>query len=33
VIGLAYIILPIIAAVKANGGEEYKYPATIHIFG
>lgn len=33
VIGLAYIVLPIIAAVKANGGDEYRYPATIHIFG
>lgn len=30
---IAYIVLPIIAAVKANGGEQYRYPFTIHIFG
>lgn len=30
---LACVIMPIVAAVKANGGEEYRYPFTIHIFG
>ena len=29
---IAYVVLPIIAAVKANGGEEYRYPFTVHIF-
>jgi uncharacterized Tic20 family protein len=30
---LAYVVLPIIAAVKANGGDQYRYPFTVHIFG
>src|SRR5262245_12442538 len=30
---LAYVILPIIAAVKANGGDQFRYPFTVHIFG
>ena len=29
---LAGLILPIIAAVKASGGESYDYPYTSHIF-
>jgi uncharacterized protein len=29
---LAYLILPIVAAVKANGGDVYSYPFTLHIF-
>ena len=32
VLVLAYVILPIIGAVKANGGDQYRYPYTIHIF-
>lgn len=33
VLGLTALILPIVAAVKANGGAEYRYPITIHILG
>jgi uncharacterized protein len=33
ILALAYLILPIVAAVKANGGDVYSYPFTIHIFG
>jgi uncharacterized Tic20 family protein len=33
VLVIAMVIMPIIAAVKANGGEEYRYPFTVHIFG
>ncbi len=29
---IAFIVLPIIAAVKANGGDQYRYPLTLHIF-
>src|SRR5262245_25915678 len=29
---IAFVVLPIIAAVKANGGEQYRYPLTAHIF-
>lgn len=29
---IAGVVLPIIAAVKANGGEAYRYPFTAHIF-
>lgn len=32
VLAIAFVILPIIAAVKANGGEQYRYPITAHIF-
>lgn len=32
VLGITFVILPIIAAVKANGGEQYRYPITAHIF-
>lgn len=31
-LAIAYVVLPIIGAVKANGGEEYRYPMTAHIF-
>ena len=31
-LAIAFVILPIIAAVKANGGEQYRYPLTVHIF-
>ena len=31
-LGIAFVVLPIIAAVKANGGDEYRYPITAHIF-
>jgi len=31
-LAIAFIVLPIIAAVKANGGDEYRYPITAHIF-
>ena len=31
-LAIAFVILPIIAAVKANGGEQYRYPITAHIF-
>jgi uncharacterized Tic20 family protein len=29
---IAMVVLPIVAAVKANGGDEYRYPFTLHIF-
>jgi hypothetical protein len=29
---LACLIMPIVAAVKANGGDQYKYPFTLHVF-
>jgi uncharacterized Tic20 family protein len=29
---LAMVIMPIIAAVKANGGDQYRYPMTLHVF-
>jgi len=32
VLGLVALIMPIVAAVKANGGDEYRYPITLHIF-
>jgi len=32
VLVLACVIMPIIAAVKANGGDQYRYPFTLHIF-
>lgn len=32
VLMLAMVILPIIAAVKASGGNSYNYPYTAHIF-
>ena len=32
-LALAFVILPIVAAIKANGGDEYRYPLTVHIFG
>jgi len=32
VLGLAGIILPIVATVKASGGEIYTYPFTWHLF-
>lgn len=32
-LAIAFVVLPIIAAVKANGGEQYRYPLTVHIFG
>ena len=31
-LGIAFVVLPIIAAVKANRGDEYRYPITAHIF-
>ena len=31
-LGIAFVVLPIIAAVKANGGDQYRYPLTAHIF-
>ncbi|MEA3195705.1 MAG: uncharacterized protein QOD26_4038 [Betaproteobacteria bacterium] len=31
-LAITFVVLPIIAAVKANGGEEYRYPLTAHIF-
>jgi hypothetical protein len=30
-IGLAYLILVIIAGIKANNGEDYKYPFSFQI--
>ena len=30
-VGLAALVLPIIAALKANNGEEYRYPLTIRF--
>ena len=30
---IASIVLPIVAAVKAKGGAEFRYPLTAHIFG
>jgi uncharacterized Tic20 family protein len=32
VLAITFVILPIVAAVKANGGEQYRYPITAHIF-
>jgi len=32
VLGLAALILPIVAAVKVSGGEGYAYPFTWHLF-
>jgi uncharacterized Tic20 family protein len=29
--GLYALVMPIIAAVRANGGEHYRYPATIRV--
>ena len=31
VLGIAYLVLVIIASVKANNGEMYRYPATIRF--
>ena len=31
-LGIAFIVLPIVAAVKANGGDQYRYPLTAHLF-
>jgi uncharacterized Tic20 family protein len=31
VLGIAYLVLVIIASVKANNGELYRYPATIRF--
>jgi uncharacterized protein len=31
VLGLAYLVLVIVASVKANNGEVYRYPATIRF--
>ncbi len=31
VLGIAYLVLVIIASVKANNGEVYRYPATIRF--
>ena len=31
ILGLAHIILTIIAAIKANNGEAYRYPLTIRF--
>jgi len=31
-LAIVFVVLPIIAAIKANGGEEYRYPLTAHIF-
>ncbi|MGH3906325.1 MAG: DUF4870 domain-containing protein [Pseudonocardiaceae bacterium] len=30
-IGIAWIVLTIVAAVKASNGEEYRYPLTIRF--
>lgn len=30
-VGLAFVIFPIVAAVKASNGESYRYPATIRF--
>jgi len=30
-IGLAYLILVIIAGIKANNGEDYKYPFSFQL--
>ena len=32
ILAIAGVVLPIIAAVKANGGEAYRYPFTAHLF-
>jgi hypothetical protein len=32
ILALAWLILPIIAAVKVSGGQSYLYPRTWHIF-
>ncbi|HEY4728903.1 MAG TPA: DUF4870 domain-containing protein [Actinomycetes bacterium] len=31
VLGIAYLVLVIVASVKANNGEVYRYPATIRF--
>lgn len=31
ILSIMYIVFPIIAAVKANNGEEYRYPLTIRF--
>ncbi|MBP20910.1 MAG: orotate phosphoribosyltransferase, partial [Alcanivorax sp.] len=31
IIGIFWLIMTIIAAVKANGGERYRYPLTIRL--
>jgi len=31
ILGIAYLVLVIIASVKANNGEMYRYPATIRF--
>ena len=31
VLGIAYVVLVIVASVKANNGEVYRYPATIRF--
>jgi hypothetical protein len=31
VVGLAALVFTIIAAVKANGGENYRYPLTLRL--
>src|SRR5262245_62516832 len=31
-LAIAFVILPIIGAVKANGGDQYRYPFTMHLF-
>ena len=31
VLGIAYLVLVIVASVKANNGEMYRYPATIRF--
>jgi uncharacterized Tic20 family protein len=32
VVVISSIVLPIVAAIKANGGDSYRYPWTAHIF-
>ncbi len=31
VVGIAALVLTIIAGIKANGGEEYRYPLTLRL--
>ena len=31
IIGIFWLVMTIIAAVKANGGERYRYPLTIRL--
>lgn len=33
VVGLAMVIFPIIGAVRANGGEHYRYPISFRLIG